>query len=75
MTFYNYVVNGGNTGHAIGDRESLDDRESEINEEACLVCGEFGKNEIWLRCISCGQWAHKECTNQERKDYICDDCE
>ncbi|KAK4887884.1 hypothetical protein RN001_004155 [Aquatica leii] len=44
-------------------------------EEVCLVYGEFGKNEIWVRCIVCGQWANKACTNQKKIDYICDHCE
>lgn len=59
------------------DSESPDESSSDVgaNEEACLVCGEFGKNEIWVRCTSCGQWAHKACTNTEKKNYVCDYCE
>ncbi|KAB0803072.1 hypothetical protein PPYR_02666 [Photinus pyralis] len=54
--------------------DSDEENDQEINEDVCPVCGEFGKNEIWVRCVVCGQWAHKECINQERKDYICDYC-
>ncbi|KAK4879535.1 hypothetical protein RN001_007681 [Aquatica leii] len=43
--------------------------------DICLVCGEFGKNgEVWLRCNSCGNWAHKACTDIEKKLYLCDYC-
>lgn len=43
--------------------------------DICLVCGEFGKNgEVWLRCNSCGNWAHKACTDTEKHIYICDYC-
>lgn len=43
--------------------------------DICLVCGEFGKNgEVWLRCNSCGNWAHKACTDAEKNIYLCDYC-
>lgn len=64
--------------------ESSDSNEDDISEEEednkntediCIICGEFGKNnEIWLRCIVCGYWAHRECTDKEKKSFVCDFC-
>lgn len=53
-----------------------DDSDKDVNEDICIVCGEFGKNgEIWLRCVICGQWAHKACSNSSKeKKFICDFC-
>lgn len=60
------------------DDEDNDDEDIDKNAKGtdiCLVCGEFGKNgEIWLRCILCGEWAHKACTDSGKKTYICDFC-
>ena len=43
--------------------------------EVCLVCGEFGKNELWYRCIMCSKWVHSECSGKDSpKYYICDFC-
>lgn len=60
-----------------GDEDN-DDEEKDKDADGsdiCLVCGEFGKNgELWLRCNSCGNWAHKACTDNENKAYICDYC-
>ena len=49
----------------------------EVNEDICIICGEFGKNrELWLRCVICSGWAHSECTNNEKgKHYVCDYCQ
>ncbi|KAK4887705.1 hypothetical protein RN001_003976 [Aquatica leii] len=51
-----------------------EDNDDECNDkdangtDICLVCGEFGKNrEVWLRCNSCANWAHKACTDIEKK--------
>ncbi|XP_023310433.1 uncharacterized protein LOC111691596 [Anoplophora glabripennis] len=60
------------------DEESNDDENEDqnvIGDDLCLLCGEFGKNrEIWLRCVMCGNWAHKACANVENKIFICDYC-
>lgn len=44
--------------------------------DQCLVCEEFGKNgEIWYRCVSCGRWAHAECSGwPSATNYKCDFC-
>lgn len=59
-----------------GDFSADDDENGrEINDDLCLVCGEFGKNrEMWLRCIICSSWAHKACTDTEKNQFICDFC-
>lgn len=39
------------------------------------VCADFEKNgEVWLRYNPYGNWAHKACTDIEKKLYICDYC-
>lgn len=54
------------------DKES----EKEVDEDICLVCGEFGKDrEIWLQCLSCASWAHKACADYDKgQEFICDYC-
>ncbi|XP_039278688.1 uncharacterized protein LOC120350209 [Nilaparvata lugens] len=48
---------------------------SDANVDICLVCGEFGHNELWYRCTKCGKWAHAECSGADSaKNYICDFC-
>ena len=56
--------------------DELDDMENESNEEACLVCGEFGKDrEMWYRCVSCSSWSHEECSGWDSpENYLCDAC-
>lgn len=59
------------------DDDELDDIEDdEAESNFCNICGEFGKSgEVWYRCISCGDWSHKECSGHSSpKDYICDFC-
>lgn len=57
------------------DDDELDDVDLEDNN-TCLVCGEFGRdNEIWYRCVSCGNWAHSECSGWDSAvQYTCDVC-
>ncbi|XP_050497661.1 uncharacterized protein LOC126878803 [Diabrotica virgifera virgifera] len=62
-----------------GESEIEDDddvRDKNITEDICILCGEFGKNsELWLRCVYCGHWAHKACSNSPKdKKFICDFC-
>lgn len=65
----------------ICDDDELDDVEPENmfqdnnDGEVCLICGEYGKSEIWFRCIACGGWTHKLCSGAEQPDnYLCDFC-
>ncbi|XP_050499832.1 tigger transposable element-derived protein 4-like [Diabrotica virgifera virgifera] len=53
-----------------------DVRDKNITEDICILCGEFGKNsELWLRCVYCGHWAQKACSNSPKdKKFICDFC-
>lgn len=55
---------------------SDDSDEDIVGEDLCLVCGEFGKNgEMWLKCVQCGNWAHRACADVSRKQaFICDFC-
>lgn len=59
------------------DDNELDDIDDGEGSNCCLICGEFGKGgELWYRCVSCGNWAHKECSGESTpKDYICDFCQ
>lgn len=45
-------------------------------KEECLICGEFGKTETWLKCNNCSHWAHSECSGWSdlTKAYYCDFC-
>lgn len=58
------------------DKEE-ENSDAEVTEDICSICGEFGKNrELWLRCVNCAGWAHKQCTNGEsKKTYVCDFCQ
>lgn len=63
----------------LGSSEEDNDDECQdknVNDiDICLVCGEFGKNgEMWLRCVMCGNWAHKACADIEKGAFICDYC-
>lgn len=43
--------------------------------DICIICKEEGKDEMWYRCVSCGKWAHKECSGVDTaKNYKCDFC-
>lgn len=58
------------------DEDNDDDvKDKSVGADICLVCGEFGKNgELWIRCVTCQNWAHKACTNFQKGIYICDYC-
>lgn len=43
--------------------------------EMCGICGEFGKNEVWYRCVLCTSWNHAACTGADMaENYKCDYC-
>ena len=45
------------------------------DNDICMYCreGVTGHNEAWLRCESCGGWAHEMCSNgSSSKGFICD---
>lgn len=45
------------------------------NVDICLVCGEYGQNELWYRCTVCGKWAHADCSGVDNaENYVCDFC-
>lgn len=55
---------------------STTDEASPKNKETCSICKEFGKNEVWYRCRSCGRWTHEECSGADSPEsYVCDYCE
>lgn len=59
------------------DENTICDDESEYSEEEalCAICLDTGKSgEMWYRCRSCGNWAHKECSGSDRPDFICAFC-
>lgn len=41
-------------------------KQSSSNEEneVCPICKEFGKDEVWWRCRSCGTWLHAVCSEE-----------
>jgi len=49
---------------------------SPVASDNCVICGEFFRDrELWFRCVACGFWAHKDCTDAETAvGYICDYC-
>lgn len=56
------------------DDDLFDIRSKDV--EMCLFCGEYGLNELWFRCTSCGKWAHSECSGSDSADnYVCDFCQ
>lgn len=67
----------------VDEKELCDDNEDDDafdirseNVELCLVCGEYGFNELWFRCKQCGKWAHSECSGADSADnYVCDFCQ
>lgn len=45
------------------------------NVEMCAICNEYGTNELWYRCTTCGKWVHSECSGADTpENYICDFC-
>ncbi|KAG5870658.1 hypothetical protein JTB14_001042 [Gonioctena quinquepunctata] len=61
--------------HDCEEEENKSD--TEVTEDICITCGEFVKNrELWLRCVSCSGWAHRDCTDgDKKKTYVCDFCQ
>ena len=59
------------------DIQCDDNDDDEVDEDRCLVCNDFGKqNEMWFRCTLCSRWAHSECSGWDTPaGYICDDCQ
>lgn len=59
-------------------KDACEDSSDEDEVWPCLICGEPFSNsksrEIWVRCVTCLQWAHEECTNGE-KVFLCPNCE
>ncbi|KAJ8873085.1 hypothetical protein PR048_026701 [Dryococelus australis] len=58
------------------DDSDMDDEESCLGIEVCLICGEFGKDdEIWYLCVFCSLWCHAECRGWgSSENYTCDTC-
>ena len=44
----------------------------------CIVCGElFSESrpgETWVMCVMCSNWAHLQCTPNDKQTYVCDAC-
>ena len=36
-------------------------------ERECIICGEFGKEELWFKCSLCGEWAHADALGSTKK--------
>jgi molybdenum-dependent DNA-binding transcriptional regulator ModE len=62
-------------GNSLCNDDSDDDLSGNSNNSLCVVCEEYGKDEIWFRCTVCGRWAHQACSGAETaKNYVCDFC-
>jgi len=60
-------------------KDISDDSDSDIEPEYyCIVCMEPFSNsksrEKWVKCISCSNWAHAACTDDDKR-YFCHHCE
>lgn len=55
-----------------------DDNENDENEYFCPLCGEkyiYPPNEDWIKCTSCENWWHEQCTSFENiSNFVCDNC-
>lgn len=66
----------------IDEKDICDDNEDDDmfnlldqSTEVCIICGEFGSNELWYRCVLCSKWAHSECSGYDTpENYVCDFC-
>lgn len=51
---------------------------SSKDDAVCLFCeGKFSddiRGELWVQCIMCEMWAHIDCADCERDNYVCDFC-
>lgn len=57
------------------DDDDTFDVHCDSNKEICMICGEFGANELWYRCVLCSKWAHSECSGYDTaENYVCDFC-
>ena len=56
----------------------LKTRDDDADDVNCIVCGElFSESrpgETWVCCVMCSKWAHLQCTPNDNKIYVCDDC-
>ncbi|KAK4879100.1 hypothetical protein RN001_007246 [Aquatica leii] len=61
--------------HQDDDFDDFEGSDNEVTEDICIICGEFGKNnEMWIRCVMCGQWAHQACSvDGKDEDYLKDE--
>ncbi|KAK4887838.1 hypothetical protein RN001_004109 [Aquatica leii] len=61
--------------HEDDDFDDFEGSDNEVTEDICIICGEFGNNnEMWIRCVMCGQWAHQACSVDGKGTYVCDFC-
>ena len=55
--------------------KTRDDDDDDVN---CIVCGELffesRPGETWVCCVMCSKWAHLQCTPNDDKMYVCNDC-
>lgn len=74
-TYFDYSSDSSVSIHYMDE----DDNSDEEVDEVCIICDDFGKNELWFNCAKCHKWAHAACTglsNSEakKKSWICDFC-
>ena len=68
LTFEN-----GNDGNEV-ERGHQNKNEDVKDETECVICGETFQ-EDWVQCLSCGGWAHEQCTDIDNISFFrCDRC-
>jgi hypothetical protein len=63
------------------ENTQMDFEDTDDEDVPCLYCNELfswsKSKEVWLKCQSCGMWAHAACAGKDRKtkNFTCQICE
>jgi uncharacterized ferredoxin-like protein len=63
------------------ENTQMDFEDADDEDVPCLYCNELfswsKSKEVWLKCQSCGMWAHAACAGKDRKtkNFTCQICE
>lgn len=60
------------------DMELIGQEAPDTDDAVCIFCdGHFSEDvrgELWIQCLLCCMWAHEQCSNAEKDQYVCDFC-